>query len=166
MHQEGPGKFFTMSSQAAVAQPSSGLQLPYSRTQRRIDHHQPPNFIQPLRTQQQQRDGQQQKQQIGILRLLLTVPFFKEHYERTRLEFIDLQDDEEDYVFVEHDTYGKMVQLTEVPDEHFEGQQPGPVEDDGDFTDTGKFHPRAFLISRTKPERVVNHEDRDGKTKG
>ncbi|KAL2105223.1 hypothetical protein VUR80DRAFT_8741 [Thermomyces stellatus] len=29
-----------------------------------------------------------------------------------------------------------MVELTEVPDEHFEGSQPGPVEDDADFTDT------------------------------
>lgn len=32
-----------------------------------------------------------------------------------------------------------MVQLTEVPDEHFEGGQAGPIEDDGDYTDTGKL---------------------------
>ena len=31
-----------------------------------------------------------------------------------------------------------MVQLTEVPDEHFESAQAGPIEDDGDYTDTGK----------------------------
>lgn len=31
-----------------------------------------------------------------------------------------------------------MVQLTEVPDEHFESGQAGPIEDEGDYTDTGK----------------------------
>ena len=32
-----------------------------------------------------------------------------------------------------------MVQLKEVPDEHFVEPQVGPEEDDGDFTDTGKL---------------------------
>ena len=30
-----------------------------------------------------------------------------------------------------------MVQLTEVVDEHFQEGQPGPEEDEEDFTDTG-----------------------------
>jgi hypothetical protein len=30
-----------------------------------------------------------------------------------------------------------MVQLVEVEDEHFQQVQPGPEEDDADFTDTG-----------------------------
>lgn len=34
-----------------------------------------------------------------------------------------------------------MVQLTEVPDEHFEEGQSGPIEDEGDYTDTGKSAP-------------------------
>lgn len=32
-----------------------------------------------------------------------------------------------------------MVQLVEVEDEHFQGSQQVPIEDDGDFTDTGTF---------------------------
>src|SRR6266566_5135657 len=31
---------------------------------------------------------------------------------------------------------GKMVQLVEVEDEHFQERQPGPEEDEGDYTDT------------------------------
>lgn len=31
-----------------------------------------------------------------------------------------------------------MVQLIEVEDEEFQKRQPGPEEDDGEFTDTGK----------------------------
>ncbi|KAL1844395.1 hypothetical protein VTJ49DRAFT_74 [Mycothermus thermophilus] len=34
-----------------------------------------------------------------------------------------------------------MVQLVEVEDEHFQQPQPGPEEDDDDFTDTGKPFP-------------------------
>ena len=30
-----------------------------------------------------------------------------------------------------------MVQLVEVEDEHFQSRQPGPEEEDDDFTDTG-----------------------------
>lgn len=37
------------------------------------------------------------------------------------------------------DAEAKMVQLVEVEDEHFQHAQEGPVEDDGDFTDTGTF---------------------------
>ena len=32
-----------------------------------------------------------------------------------------------------------MVQLVEVEDEHFQQPQPGPEEDDEDFTDTGAY---------------------------
>lgn len=32
-----------------------------------------------------------------------------------------------------------MVQLVEVEDEHFQARQPGPDEDEDDFTDTGKW---------------------------
>lgn len=35
-----------------------------------------------------------------------------------------------------------MVQLVEVEDEHFQQPQPGPEEDDDDFTDTGELPPR------------------------
>ncbi|TDZ30093.1 Mitochondrial import receptor subunit tom22 [Colletotrichum spinosum] len=35
-----------------------------------------------------------------------------------------------------HRTTDKMVQLTEVEDEHFQASQAGPIEDDGDYTDT------------------------------
>lgn len=173
MHQTDPwGKFFTMASQAAAAQPSSGLQLqlqhlpPYSRTTRRINH------LPPLRTQHQR--DREQNQQIGTLRLLLTVPYFAEHHERTRIDRDDdhdenVDDDEEDYVFVERESeHDKMVQLTEVPDEHFEGNQPGPIEDEGDFTDTGKFGSFATLfiffpfLSRISPRgrRVANRRRR------
>lgn len=56
-----------------------------------------------------------------------------------------------------------MVELTEVPDEHFEGSQPGPVEDDADFTDTGKFRPLApFSLCNRNTRRV---ENRRGKKK-
>lgn len=36
---------------------------------------------------------------------------------------------------------GKMVQLVEVEDEHFQQRQVGPEEEDADFTDTGTFTP-------------------------
>lgn len=36
-----------------------------------------------------------------------------------------------------------MVQLQEIVDEHFEESQPGPEEDDADYTDTGTSHPHA-----------------------
>ncbi|KAI8260823.1 Mitochondrial import receptor subunit tom22 [Colletotrichum sp. SAR11_239] len=35
-----------------------------------------------------------------------------------------------------HTATAEMVQLTEVEDEHFQGAQAGPIEDDADFTDT------------------------------
>jgi hypothetical protein len=42
-----------------------------------------------------------------------------------------------------------MVQLVEVEDEHFQETQPGPEEEEDDFTDTGRlFHrkPPALLF--------------------
>lgn len=55
------------------------------------------------------------------------------------------------------DTDSKMVQLVEVEDEHFQGSQKGPIEEDADFTDTGTLpspttvapNPRANLHAQT-----------------
>lgn len=123
-----------MSCQAPGGQPSSpGRFQLLPTTHYRRNHHQPPTFRRPIAAQPG-REGQH----ISILRHILTVPYFREHYEATRQHAADT----EDYVFVEAETDAdntdKMVQLTEVPDEHFEGAQAGPIEDDGDFTDTGK----------------------------
>src|SRR5699024_679762 len=107
--------FCTMSDQGPAAQPSSGLQfLPsYFRSTHRVNHRQPPSFIQPLRNVHQLE--RERKQRIDALRLLTTVPYFSEHHERTRID-----EDDADYVLVEQEeSDDKMVQLTEVPDEHF-----------------------------------------------
>lgn len=56
--------------------------------------------------------------------------------------YVDVKTDDADshYDAVDDfDAEAKMVQLVEVEDEHFQHSQEGPVEDDGDFTDTGTF---------------------------
>src|SRR5690606_11633036 len=104
------------------------------------NYFQPPNLRTPLPERHQ---NQHADEYIELLRQILTVPYFREHQEKNAREtetdeadgnFEDSPDD--DYVFVEKTA--NMVQLTEVPDEHFESQQPGPIEDDGDYTDTGE----------------------------
>lgn len=53
---------------------------------------------------------------------------------------VKTEDADSDYDLVDDfDAEAKMVQLVEVEDEHFQHAQEGPVEDDGDFTDTGTF---------------------------
>ncbi|PKS13328.1 hypothetical protein jhhlp_000099 [Lomentospora prolificans] len=118
--------------------------------------------IQPLKffgapTAQQIQDAEQKQAKLFELgRRYLTIPYFKrphvekqllsrlEAHER-RLDDIgrgshsgdDDHDDHDSFVIVEHSQTDTMVQLTEVPDEHFETPQPGPVqEDDADYTDT------------------------------
>ncbi|KAG8166274.1 hypothetical protein KVR01_004826 [Diaporthe batatas] len=51
---------------------------------------------------------------------------------------VETDDVDSDYDFLVDDfeAEAKMVQLVEVEDEHFQHAQEGPVEDDGDFTDT------------------------------
>lgn len=51
----------------------------------------------------------------------------------------DDADSDYDLLVDDFEAEAKMVQLVEVEDEHFQHVQEGPVEDDGDFTDTGTF---------------------------
>lgn len=56
--------------------------------------------------------------------------------------YVDVKTDDADSDYDpvdDFDAEAKMVQLVEVEDEHFQHAQEGPVEDDGDFTDTGTF---------------------------
>lgn len=46
-----------------------------------------------------------------------------------------------------------MVQLVEVEDEHFQTAQPGPEEDDADFTDTG-LCTRRHILSSSQPHNA------------
>lgn len=112
----------------AGAPPSSGHQLLPTRYRR--SHHQPPADL-----RRHIRRHHEQKAHVELLRHILTVPYFRAHYDETRRE----AEQDEDYFFVDEDD--TMVQLTEVPDEHFEGGQAGPIEDEGDFTDTGRPPP-------------------------
>lgn len=66
--------------------------------------------------------------------------------EPSETSYVDVQtdgadsDSDSDYDPVDDfDAEANMVQLVEVEDEHFSHPQEGPVEDDGDFTDTGAF---------------------------
>lgn len=67
--------------------------------------------------------------------------------------FVDVKTDDadSDWDFIDDvfDAEAKMVQLVEVEDEHFQHAQEGPVEDDGDFTDTGTF--QSCLVFRPQP---------------
>ena len=49
-----------------------------------------------------------------------------------------------------------MVTLTEVEDEHFQGNQAGPQVDDDDYSDTGtqSFCATALLVARS-PYRIM-----------
>lgn len=59
-----------------------------------------------------------------------------------------------DYDFVDDfEAEAKMVQLVEVEDEHFQHAQEGPVEDDGDFTDTGTFLIALLCFAPALPAR-------------
>lgn len=56
--------------------------------------------------------------------------------------YVDVKTDDADSDYDpvdDFDAEANMVQLVEVEDEHFQHAQEGPVEDDGDFTDTGTF---------------------------
>lgn len=62
-----------------------------------------------------------------------------------------------------------MVQLTEVPDEHFESGQAGPIEDEGDYTDTGKScasrHPSPPRVAIDDAKPIPNEAHQESKTK-
>jgi hypothetical protein len=53
------------------------------------------------------------------------------------------------------DAEARMVQLVEVEDEHFQHAQEGPVEDDGDYTDTGTISIVLSSSSRPFPSRLL-----------
>lgn len=54
-----------------------------------------------------------------------------------------------------------MVQLTEVVDEHFQEGQPGPEENDEDYTDTGtsRAHSKISIFFHTSHLHVVFRSD-------
>lgn len=70
---------------------------------------------------------------------------------RSKASYVDVktEDADSDYDFIDDvfEAEAKMVQLVEVEDEHFQHAQEGPVEDDGDFTDTGTFQLFCFFSS-------------------
>ncbi|SPO03039.1 related to mitochondrial receptor complex chain MOM22 [Cephalotrichum gorgonifer] len=111
-----------------------------------------PNYFQPLNLDLgnprrfHKQNQVAEHEHIDFRRRLLTVPYFKRHHEQTTrdkdIDGIDVDDEDEDddYVVVEKkkkdQNTAKMVQLTEVPDEHFVERQAGPIDDDADYSDT------------------------------